>query len=403
MNDNYSLTSCSFCGKKKEEVKKLIVSDTVSICNECVDFCQELLIQETFQEKKKKTNLSKNPKNLKQFLDQYIIGQDRAKTDLSISIVNHYKRIEHVNHDLEVVKANILMIGPSGSGKTLLAKTIAKFLDVPFVIADATTLTEAGYVGDDAESVIGRLYENAGHDIEKTQRGIVYIDEIDKISRKSESSSITRDVSGEGVQQALLKLVEGTQCRIPASKGRKHPHGDMIEIDTTKILFIVGGAFVGLERIVQNRTNATGIGFASTVATSNDTVDLSIAVPDDLIKFGLIPEFVGRFPKIVSLQTLTKENFIEILTNTKNNLIEQYQWLFKIDGVDLQFTDNAIEKIVERAMSSKTGARSLQSEIERILTPHMYDLCDYTDSNIKQVIIDADQVNNPVTLRGLSF
>lgn len=385
---------CTFCHKHRDAVQKLIVSEEVAICNECVALCQELLIGEVTDHPAVEAKNKHDPRAIKEYLDQYVIGQERAKIVLSVAIVNHYKRLTKPSG---IQKANILMLGPTGSGKTLLAKTVAKFLDIPFVIADATSVTEAGYVGDDAEMMIQRLYAAADYDVEKTQRGIIFVDEIDKISRKGESASLTRDVSGEGVQQALLKLVEGTVCRIPVKAGRKHPAGDMIEIDTTNILFIAGGAFVGVDRIIKNRVAGTGMGFNSSVS-SHKEVDLSQVTPDDLVKFGLIPEFVGRFPSVVTLEELTKPDMMRILTEVKDNYIEQYHWLFEQDGVELKFDEASIEALVDRAIESGTGARALQSEIERALLPHMFNIVDYHSRDMHTVSITADLVNNPTQL-----
>lgn len=389
------LDACSFCNKQKEQVGKLIVSEDVAICNECVRLCQDLLKED--QSQSSSPGLLDDPRELKQFLDQYVIGQEQAKITLSVAIINHYKRVKSINSDTELTKANILMIGHTGSGKTLLAKTAAKYLDIPFVIADATSITEAGYVGDDVESLIARLYTASDYDLSKTQKGIVFIDEIDKIGRKSESASITRDVSGEGVQQALLKLVEGTVCRVPTQGGRKHPAGEMIEVDTSNILFIAGGAFVGLDDIVKKRLRGNSMGFASHFNHPISSVPNTV-LPDDLVKYGMIPEFVGRFPSVVSLLDLKKEDLRLILTNTKNNLVDQYKWIFSQDEVYLEFTPDALDTIVDRAQASGTGARALQSEIERCLLPHMFNLVRYRNEKIDQVIIDADKINNPVCL-----
>lgn len=391
-----NIETCSFCGKHKDAVGKLIVGSEVAICNECVDLCQTLLTTDTPEVTGIESQI--DPIEIKSFLDQYVIGQDDAKIVLSVAIANHYKRINRPDRSAEIEKVNIMMMGPTGSGKTLLARTAAKFLGVPFIIADATSLTEAGYVGDDVESVISRLYAAAEYDVTKCQRGIIFIDEIDKIGRKSESSSITRDVSGEGVQQSLLKLVEGTRCRIVPQGGRKHPQNETTEIDTTDILFIVGGAFVGLENIVKNRLKGSSIGFGTTMQTLA-AKELSSALPEDIVKYGMIPEFVGRFPTWVALKELGKEDLFEILVKIKNNYIQQYQWLFEQDQIKLEFTKDALTLIVDRAVENKTGARGLHSELERVLLPHMYRIREYGRNGINRVEIDASMVNMPKELK----
>ena len=391
------IETCSFCGKHKDDVRKLIVGNSVAICDGCVNLCDGLLGDEVDSELKELKKSSINPIELKDFLDQYVIGQNSAKLMLSVAITNHYKRIQNPQKDIEVEKTNILMLGPTGTGKTLLAKTVAKYLDVPFAIADATSITEAGYVGDDVESLISRLYQAAKGDVERTERGIIFIDEIDKIARKSESASITRDVSGEGVQQALLKMVEGTKCRLPVMGGRKHPSGDMVEIDTSNILFIAGGAFVGINDIINNRVNGSSMGFNASFV-GQLTTTLADTVPDDLIKFGMIPEFVGRFAGWVHLDPLELEDMVTILTDVKNSLLKQYGWLFSVDQVKLEFSAEAILALARRALDSGVGARGLHRELNRVLLPHMYNLTKYYSNGITLVTIDSDLVEAPAAL-----
>lgn len=390
------LNHCSFCGNHKDSVKKLVVGGDVAICSDCVSLCQDLIGDDTFQTEDR-DEPEYDPESIKEYLDEHVIGQDDAKVVLSVAIANHYKRINQPPKDLEIQKGNVLIIGPTGSGKTLLAKTAAKYLRVPFVVADATCLTEAGYVGDDVESMITMLVNAANGDKNLAERGIIFIDEIDKIARKSESTSITRDVSGEGVQQALLKLVEGTTCRV-SSSGRKHPGTDMNEIDTKNILFIAGGAFVGLKNLIGNRVNGTSIGFQASIKDNKVEGDLSKVTPDDLTKFGMIPEFIGRFTTTVSIDELTKEQLVKILTDVKNNYISQYQYLLKLDDIDLTFTDKALEQIAENTIKLKTGARGLHTEIERVLMPHMFNTRQYKKNKIKVLNITEEQVLNPTSI-----
>ena len=385
---------CSFCDKHKDRVGKLIVSHTVAICNECVDLCDSLL-KDTSPVAQSDSPTVIDPKDVRDYLDQHVVGQDQAKIILSVAIANHYKRISRT--DSTIAKSNILMIGPTGTGKTLMARTVAQYLNVPFVIADATCLTEAGYVGDDVESMIARLYTAADGNVERCQQGIVFLDEIDKIARKSESSTVSRDVSGEGVQQALLKLVEGTKCRISAHGTKKNSNSEMVEIDTTNILFVASGAFVGLDRVIQNRVQGTAMGFGANINSKNPSNTDSVA-PDDLVKYGMIPEFVGRFNSYVNLHDLTKAQFVNILTEVKGNFVEQYKWLFNQDNVELEFDPESLDIIAERTLKTRTGARGLHSELERVLLPHMFDLPRYSKQSILQVTINKTQVNTPMTL-----
>lgn len=397
MTEETKLNHCSFCGNSKEAVKKLVVGENVAICSDCVELCQDLITDEV-GDIKDDTEAEYDAESIKLFLDEHVIGQDSAKMVMSVAIANHYKRINNPPKNLEIQKGNVLIVGPTGSGKTLLAKTAAKYLKVPFVVADATSLTEAGYVGDDVESMISMLLNAAGGDKDLAERGIVFVDEIDKIARKGESTSITRDVSGEGVQQALLKLVEGTICRIPNSGGRKHPGSDMTEIDTKNILFIAGGAFVGLKDVITTRVNGTSIGFNANVKDNRIEGDLREVRPDDLTKFGMIPEFIGRFTTTVSIDNLNKEQLIKVLTDVKNNYISQYKYLFELDNITLEFTDNALDQIAENTLSLKTGARGLHTEIERVLMPHMFKVRTYAKNGLKTLNIDRHDVISPKAL-----
>jgi len=400
MSNEVKLSHCSFCNNHKDSVNKLIVGEEVAICSDCIDLCVNLMEEENTTPTPviEKDAERYYPTNIKEFLDKHIIGQDNAKMVLSVAIANHYKRINNPPKDLEISKGNVLVIGPTGSGKTLLAKTVAKYLKVPFIVADATSLTEAGYVGDDVESMISMLLNAAGGDTKLAERGIVFVDEIDKVARKSEGSSITRDVSGEGVQQALLKMVEGTVCRIPAGGGRKHPGGDMLEVNTKDILFIAGGAFVGLKEIVNNRLNGASIGFGAEIRDIRKEGDLSLVTPDDLTKYGMIPEFIGRFTTTVNVDNLTKEELIKILTDVKNNYISQYKYLLGIDSVDLTFSTDAIEQIADNTLKLKTGARGLHSEIERTLMPLMFNIKQIKEKNLSKIKITSKIVNEPKSI-----